>query len=210
VLTYNTWLIAIPVWGHRRVFGGYLSELAASDQPHHWFFRAGDFVTGMLALILAAGVHAATNLLSAKSRRGRWRSVVLVGLLLFAGATLLDAVLALDCAPSHDSACQRAEEQDQLSLGHHLHEATSVAAQVGATGSMVAGALNLTVERSVDGLSTSRDRFIVVLAVVHLVALVVMITMLATGHPALGYGQAVTVGTASLWFAAVGLGILDR
>jgi hypothetical protein len=211
LLSYNTWLTAVPVQGHRRVFGGYLSELAASDQPQHWLFRAGDLLTGLLALVLAAAVHAAMSSSRPRSRGDRYRLMVLACLLLFAAATALDSVFALDCAPSHDTACQRAEDQAQLSLSHRLHEVTSVAAQVGATGSMTAGVLSVTTNGSDEMiLGAGRRRFVVVLFVVHAVALATMITMIAADARALGHGQAVTVGTASLWFAAIGLGILDR
>lgn len=202
VLTYNTWLAAQPLFEHGEVFAGYLSELSAADQPHDLFFRVGDMLTGLLVAVLALSVHTATRRRPGGTAGRRWRRLVAVGLLVFSIATILDAVFVLDCAPSHDVACHAAERQVQLSASHYIHEATSVSAQLGATGSLVAGIMAL----------RSGRWFVVVvgLGVVHVIALAVMVIMLGLGQPGMGYLQAVTVATASLWFSAVGLGVLDR
>jgi hypothetical protein len=48
---------------------------------------------------------------------------------------------------------------------------------------------------------------VLVLVVLEVVSLLVLLAMVALGLPGLGLPQAVTVAVASLWFAAVGLGI---
>lgn len=200
VLTYNTWLAAQPLFEHTGVFAGYLSELSAADQPHHLFFRIGDMLTGLLVAILALSVHSASRHRPGGTAGRRWRRLVAVGLLVFAVATILDAVFVLDCAPSHDVACHAAERQGQLSASHYIHEVTSVSAQLGATGSLVAGIMAV----------RPRRWWLLGLGAVHVLALAVMMIMLGAGRSGIGYLQAVTVFTASLWFAAVGLGVLDR
>jgi hypothetical protein len=117
-------------------------------------------------------------------------------------------VFALDCAPTHDVACHRAEDSGELSVGHATHEVTSVAAQVGVSGSLIAGVLVLGLRRVAHASLKRGNRFVVVLAVVHVLALAIM--LLAIGASGVGYPQAVLVATASLWFAVVGLGVLDH
>lgn len=50
LLIYNSWVLWRPLNGHPGVLDGYLSELAAPDQPHHLLFRAGDLLTALVGL----------------------------------------------------------------------------------------------------------------------------------------------------------------
>ncbi|QKD80396.1 DUF998 domain-containing protein [Actinomyces marmotae] len=115
VVLYNSWL-AWPLNGRPDALLGYVSELAADDQPFAWFFRAAD--------IAAAVVFAITGLLG---RRGwqawlgaRWSRRLGLSLLVVAVGTALDIIFNLPCAESWDDACAA-----MPSIERHLHEAAS-------------------------------------------------------------------------------------
>ncbi len=208
LLTYNTWLGWRPLNGHPEIFEGYLSEFSAADQPHDLVFRGGDLLTALLVALVS--LHARARWRDRdRSATSSWEALAWAGLLLFAVATVLDAFCVLDCSPSLSDACRVAEEQGRLSLIHYAHTWTSVGAQTGVTTSMVAGWLGLTRRPGATHEKPARRRLALGLAVAEVVALVVMMAVLALGLPGLGYPQAVMVVVASLWFAAVGLGLLD-
>ena len=199
VATYNTWLCWRPLNGHPEIFDGYLSELSATDQPYDLFFRGGDLVTAVI--LVALGLHA----LRLWRHRGAWWTVAAAALLLFGVSTFLDSFLGMDCSPTLNEACRVAEATGQLSTAHYAHTVTSVGAQAGIVASMVASAIALlrTPRRS-----RSRTRAVLVVAAVEVVALAVMLVMIAADVPGLGYPQAAMVVVASLWFAAIGFGLV--
>lgn len=116
VVLYNTWL-AWPLNGSPDALLGYVSELAAADQPFAWFFRAAD--------IAAAAVFA---IIALTGRRGweawlgqPWSRRLAVALAGVALGTALDVIFKLPCAESRDAACAATP-----SLQRHFHEAASV------------------------------------------------------------------------------------
>ncbi|WP_172120544.1 DUF998 domain-containing protein [Actinomyces faecalis] len=114
ILAYNTWL-AWPLNGNPRAMTGYLSELAASDQPYFWFFRGGDLVSALLFAVVAwSGQWAWWPWL------GRWAPRTAGALGVASVATALDCVAALPCAESHDAVCKATP-----SLARDLHAVTS-------------------------------------------------------------------------------------
>ena len=116
VVSYNTWLAGPFLTGDAGVLSGYLSELAAADQPYQWFFRLGD--------LLAAAVFATIAVLGRTGWSywlGQWSSRVSAALLAAAGATALDAVVNLPCAESRNAACAAVP-----SLSRRIHEISSV------------------------------------------------------------------------------------
>ncbi|WP_366180571.1 DUF998 domain-containing protein [Actinomyces timonensis] len=120
VVLYNTW-IAWPLNGGPDALLGYVSELAAADQPFSWFFRAGD--------IAAAVVFALIALLG---RRGweawlgqRWARRVCLALAGVTVGTVLDVIFNLPCAESRDASCAA-----MPSLQRHLHETASAITSV--------------------------------------------------------------------------------
>lgn len=197
LVSYNTWVLWLPVNGHPGILNGYLSELSAGDQPHDWFFRGGDLVTALLVTALAVGWLR-------RWRRG-WPLVTGAALLLFGVATALDAFLGMDCSPTLSEACRLAEETGRLSPGHYAHTVTSVSAQAGIVASMTAGYVTLWRRRGSVRTSQRLRRLVLVLAVSEVVALTVMMVLLGLGLPGLGYPQAAMVVIASLWFALVGV-----
>lgn len=221
LLTYNTWVLWKPVNGHRAIFRGYLSEFSASDQPHSFFFRGGDLITAII--VLGLGVRALT--LWRRRRRvahdltgvertgvrtppGRWWAVAAAFLLVFGVATFFDAFFAMDCSPSLSQQCRLAEEAGRLSLAHYAHTYTSVGAQTGIVASMVSTFIAMC--RAADPPPRSRRRFVLAVSVVEVASLLVMMGMLVSGAPGLGYPQAVMVAIASVWFAAIGFRLIGE
>lgn len=108
---YSCWLLELLLPTGLSMTDSYVSELLAGDQPYRWLFRTAD--------LLAAGC------LLLATRRLPGRAVVLP-LLVLAVATIADTVLALDCAASVDALCRYREGIGAVSLGHRLHQVTSV------------------------------------------------------------------------------------
>jgi Protein of unknown function (DUF998) len=201
MISYNTWMFWDPVNGHGRIFDGYLSELSASDQPGNLFFRAGDLITSLIVGALGIRALAVWRL----HDRRRWWLVVAWALLTFALATFFDAFFSMDCSPTLNEQCRVLEEAGQLTTIHYAHTFTSVAAQVGIVTSMIAAYVG--VRRSYP--QSIRRRWLMLAGcLVEVVALAVMLVMIATSVPPLGYPQLVIVLVASIWFAAVGFGVL--
>jgi hypothetical protein len=110
-LLYSSWLLELVLPTGLSVVDSYVSELLADDQPYRWMFR----VTDTLA--------ACCLLLAVRRMRGR---LIIASVLVFATATLADTVLSLDCAASVDALCRYREATGSVSLGHRLHQVTSV------------------------------------------------------------------------------------
>ena len=98
-----------------------------------------------------------------------------------------------------------AEAAGRLSTAHYAHTFTSVGAQAGIVASMVAAVIAMLRSRRA---SRSRTRAVLTVTAVEVLALTVMLVMIAAGAPGLGYPQVVMVVVASLWFAAVGVGLV--
>lgn len=110
-LLYSSWLLELVLPTGLSVVDSYVSELLADDQPYRWLFRVTDALAAC-CLVLAA-----------RRMRGR---LIIASLLVFAAATLADTVLSLDCAASVDALCRHREATGSVSLGHRLHQVTSV------------------------------------------------------------------------------------
>ncbi|WP_233188400.1 DUF998 domain-containing protein [Actinomyces qiguomingii] len=186
LVTYNSWLLW-PLNGDSRVLSGYLSELAAQDQPYQWLFRLGD--------LAAAAVFAVIAVLGRRGWR-RWiggraphaaAALALVGV-----GTVLDTVFNLPCAESRDPVCAATP-----SLVRHLHEAASVLVSVALVALIALVALGLA-ER---GGWTARVRAVAGFAVV-----VAGLLVFSAAAPALAPGtqgpvQMVQVLACSAWIA---------
>jgi hypothetical membrane protein len=117
-ISYSSFLLESLLSPDLDVIDGYASELSAVDQPFHWVYNAGDYITGWLTIIVS--VTALVTL-----RRRPWSSVGWTFLLLFGISVLGDATFSLDCAPSLDTTCALRERADQVSFSHQFHAVTS-------------------------------------------------------------------------------------
>ncbi|WP_194949332.1 DUF998 domain-containing protein [Actinomyces trachealis] len=115
VTTYNSWVLwwlnDDPLVAH-----GYLSELAAQDQPYQWLFRLGDLLAAVCLLLTAWWGHQAWRPWLGSWARWVAASVAVAGL-----GTALDASFNLPCAESRDAVCAATPY-----LVRHLHELASV------------------------------------------------------------------------------------
>jgi hypothetical membrane protein len=117
-ITYSSWVLEVFLNPHLDVLDGYVSELSARDQPYHLVFSAGDLITGVLTIVIAATALA----------RLRRRPLAVAGwifLLSFGGWAIGDSVFSMDCAPSVDTTCALRERADKVSFSHQFHEVTS-------------------------------------------------------------------------------------
>lgn len=51
---YAAWFLQWVVPTNLNAASSYISELSASDQPHHWLFRTTDFVAGISLIVGSA------------------------------------------------------------------------------------------------------------------------------------------------------------
>lgn len=132
-LPYNSWALGWWLSQFEHPFTGFVSELAAADQPNAWVFRAADIVVGVALLLIAAlGWRAWRGWLGPTSR---W----LAGALALVGAgTIVDAVFNMPCAATHDPVCRAAELENPLDAAHAVHTVASVVVSVGLVAALAA------------------------------------------------------------------------
>jgi hypothetical protein len=100
------------------VVNGYVSELSAVDQPFHSVYSGGDFITGVLSILVSIGTL----------RRLRRRPLATAGwafLGLFGIWAIGDASFPLDCAPNLETWCALRERSEHVSFSHEFHSVTS-------------------------------------------------------------------------------------
>lgn len=117
-ISYATFLLEHFLSPDLDVINGYVSELSAVDQPFHNIYSGGDFITGVLTIVVAA-----TGLL--RLTRRPWATAGWIFLLLFGIGAIGDATFPLDCAPSLDTRCALLERGEKLSFAHGFHAFTS-------------------------------------------------------------------------------------
>lgn len=186
LVTYNSWL-AWRLNGHPEALSGYLSELAAQDQPFQWFFRLGDLAAAVVFVTVAAlGRRGWTPWL------GHWAPRVAAGLVLVGVGTALDVVFNLPCAESRDAVCAATP-----SLARHLHEACSV---------LVSVSLVATIGMSAVGMAARGGWHAPARLTAGLAAVVAVLMVTSVAAPAVAPGtqgpvQAVQVLLCSGWIA---------
>ncbi|MER7543098.1 DUF998 domain-containing protein [Actinomadura sp.] len=119
-VTYSTFVLENVLSPKLDFFNGYVSELSASDQPYHLVYSAGDLVTGLLSILVAAETL----------RRLTRRPLATAGwtfLGLFGVCAIGDASFPLDCAPSLETWCALRERSEHVSFSHEFHSVTSSA-----------------------------------------------------------------------------------
>jgi hypothetical protein len=118
-VTYASWVLQFPLNPGLDPVNGYVSELSASDQPFHYLFAAGDFVSGLLTIVVVSAVL----------RSVRPRGCALAGwlaLVVFGVFSIADSLFAMDCAPNSDTTCALRERSGRVSFAHQFHSVTSV------------------------------------------------------------------------------------
>ncbi|MEV4671726.1 MULTISPECIES: DUF998 domain-containing protein [Actinomadura] len=119
-ISYATFVLENLLSPKLDFFNGYVSELSAADQPFHLVYSAGDFVTGVLSIMVAIGTL----------RRLTRRPLATAGwafLGLFGVCAIGDASFPLDCAPSLETWCALRERSEHVSFSHEFHSVTSSA-----------------------------------------------------------------------------------
>lgn len=117
-VTYATFLLENLLSPKLDFFNGYVSELSAVDQPFHLVYSAGDFVTGMLSIMVAAGTL--RRLTRKPLAAAGWTFLGLFGV-----CAIGDASFPLDCAPSLETWCALRERSEHVSFSHEFHSVTS-------------------------------------------------------------------------------------
>ncbi|MCP3803662.1 DUF998 domain-containing protein [Allokutzneria sp. A3M-2-11 16] len=110
-LVYSAWLLEFVLPTDLSLLHSYVSEHMASDQPYRFLFRTTDVIAGTLFVAAAFSLR---------------DKLVGIGLAVFGGVTVLDALVPMDCAPSIDRACRQREIDNTVSLSHEIHQASSV------------------------------------------------------------------------------------
>ncbi|GAA1083180.1 DUF998 domain-containing protein [Nocardiopsis composta] len=190
VLYSSFWLEGLLPTGTDPV-AGYASELFARDRPLRPLFASTEVLAGAFALVAGAA--------GALALRHRPRSALAVlcwgGLLLFGAMTVVDAlVFPMDCAPSTDAACARAEAAGRLSASHGMHEVASSTAVLGGLAAMAgsAGAARL-------GLRP----VLLLLAAVQAAATALLLWLIASGGD-VGIVQRIQISLFSVWLIVLG------
>ncbi|WP_067800661.1 DUF998 domain-containing protein [Actinomadura formosensis] len=119
-ITYATFVLENVLSPKLDVINGYVSELSAADQPFHHVYSAGDFVTGVLSLLVALGTL--RKLTRKPLATAGWAFLGLFGV-----CAIGDASFPLDCAPSLETWCALRERSEHVSFSHEFHSFTSSA-----------------------------------------------------------------------------------
>ena len=117
-ITYGTFLLEHFLSPNLDGINGYVSELSAVDQPFHVIYSAGDFVTGVLSIVVA-------TICLMTLRRRRWSVTGWIFFAAFGVCAIGDAVFPLDCAPSMETGCALRERSENVSFSHQFHSVTS-------------------------------------------------------------------------------------
>lgn len=115
---YAAWFLQWIVPTRLNATSSYISELSATDQPHHWFFRAADMSAGVALVLGSVAAMWSTP-------RSRWMLAGWGSLLLFGMSTTADSQSPLQCAPTASVRCARLHELGAFGGADGLHTITS-------------------------------------------------------------------------------------
>lgn len=131
-MLYSNWLLEMAFTRSLPDPDLFISELAATDQPHGEWFRGCDLAAAVILLVAAAAALVGI-------RRDRWSRTGWWALAVFAVTTALDStVWTLVCAPSSDASCATREATGAVPIGHQLHLLSSVVGVLAAIVSLFA------------------------------------------------------------------------
>ncbi len=106
-----------------------ISELEARDQPGSGWFRWASLLSGLAAVVFAAGLRQ-------RLPRGRLGLAGCWAIAVFGLGGMADALMPMDCAPSVERVCRKLEEGGALSWMHQGHTWSSVIGTIGLLVSM--------------------------------------------------------------------------
>jgi hypothetical protein len=130
-IVYGSWVLQFVINRGLDPVNGYVSELSATDQPFHYLFATGDFLCGLLTIIVGVVVF--------RSLRPRaWALAGWPALVIFGVASIADSIFAMDCAPNSDTACALRERAGRVSFSHQFHSVTSTCAVTAGIISLIA------------------------------------------------------------------------
>lgn len=202
LLSYDSWVL-LALSPQPYPLAGYVSELAAADQPYSWVFRTGDAIAGTLMVLIAGlGVR------GWRARFGRMSVWVAVAVAVTGLGTIGDSIAALPCAQSFDDVCYAEYTANPLRPDFLLHTIASSLVAFGAMASMVLAYLAL--RRQGRGRTLYARGVVIMLAALFAtnVSSVVIETLWRTGQ---GYVQAIAVLLIAAWAAHLGyVAVIDR
>ncbi|MDO5081634.1 DUF998 domain-containing protein [Buchananella hordeovulneris] len=137
LVVYNSWVTAPWLSSNPQALLGYLSELAATDQPASGFYRVADSLAACGLLLIAA-----LGWRGWRAWLGRHGAQWTAGLLaLVALATIADAIWAMPCAVTLDPLCAAAYQANPFGMDHFPHVVASVTVGTGLVASVASAAL---------------------------------------------------------------------
>ncbi|MCM1013629.1 DUF998 domain-containing protein [Brevibacterium sp. XM4083] len=202
LLSYDSWVL-LALSPQPYPLAGYVSELAAADQPYSWVFRTGDAIAGALMVLIAGlGVR------GWRTRFGRLSVWVAVAVAITGLGTIGDAIAALPCAQSFDDACYAEYTANPLRPDFLLHAIASSLVALGALASMLLAFLAL---RRQGRVRTAYARGVVIMLAALLVTNVSSVVIEMLWRTGQGYVQAVAVLIIAAWAAHLGwAAVIDR
>jgi hypothetical protein len=112
-LLYNDWLLGYLLNPHMSANRSLISELSASNQPHHWIFRSLDITAGIITLAFAHHIWKLATRTSRQKRLLLTTFFAVVGL-----DSIIDACLPIACAPSVNPHCSFFTTHSTLTTAH--------------------------------------------------------------------------------------------
>lgn len=190
-VAYSAWILQFFVNPRLDPVNGYVSELSATDQPHHDLFSAADFLSGTLSILVAAFV------LRRWRPRG-WAAAGWAALAVFGAFSIADSLSAMDCAPNSDTTCALRERAGKVSFAHQFHSVTSALVVV----SGIAGIVALTIAARRRGGLPMIARWSREIAIAETVTAVATLPLMYFGV-LLGVMERVQVIVISLWLFVI-------
>lgn len=125
-VTSLTWAFAHLLNPDMSQLHAFISEYSARDQPWRWLFQTTDVTMGV-GLCLAGVATLAWTGRRPKGPQG-WSAVAFI---CTGVASVVDALVTMDCSPNRSAACRAAEAAGRVSVSHAVHIGTSTVVALG-------------------------------------------------------------------------------
>lgn len=197
-ICYSSWVLDYFLHSGLDPMRSFLSELASGRMPHRNVYVTGDVLTGVFALLAAAGLLFPPALV-----RNRFSITAAIAIGVFGASTIADALMPIECLAGRDPGCP-AESRGLLPQLHHIHALTSSLAVFAVFIAMGAASLAAWRRRDWPWLRFGGGAVfvIVVLATVWMLG-----ADRLDGDFRLGLAQRIQVGAMSVWLAFWGVAI---